>query len=316
MVMQVSDTTATESINLAKCEYAARNSAECKYDARNLELVEDLSDPQVSRDYGPEDIIIDFDIEEQALDEVIPTKTLTTMEIEEEKIVVAVAPSDIGPRQSSMPDLELVFSGEENMVGNIMEGKVEKEVPEIFRPDPEEALADSVRADQSSVEIQLEPSSVDLPDLSVTLEATAIGEQPPIVLTEIIENKVLDLGRNETFMESTTSTVEKKGVTADVYTTNEYLFLVRVDAKEFAFANDEKCAIAIINSLANAEVKKLTAPGVRVSRTDVNDGKEARVYTQSLGLIANGRVCRHSTIDFISVPKVYITLPAPVGVPK
>lgn len=97
-------------------------------------------------------------------------------------------------------------------------------------------------------------------------------------------------------------------ITSDVYTASIIKYLIRIDKEEFAFADDEKSALAIINSLANDEVKKLTNDSVRVFRRDLQDGKEVQVCTQAIGILMNGRVIKHTIIDVIPVPKVFITL--------
>ena len=103
-------------------------------------------------------------------------------------------------------------------------------------------------------------------------------------------------------------------ITPDVFTASIIKYLVRIDKQEFAFADDEKTAMAIINSLANSEVKKLTSPSVKVFRRDLNDGKEVHICTQALGVLVNGRVSKNMIIDLIAVPKVFIILPEPVGI--
>lgn len=101
---------------------------------------------------------------------------------------------------------------------------------------------------------------------------------------------------------------DRIAITPNVFTTSSIKYLIRIDKEEFAFADDEKTALLIINSLAISEVKRLSGPGVKVFRQDLQDGKEVKICTQSLGLLVNGRVIRSTIIDVIPVPKVWFEL--------
>jgi hypothetical protein len=126
---------------------------------------------------------------------------------------------------------------------------------------------------------------------------------PDIFSKEEVKENETNILRGDRKME------DKIQITSNVFTTSDIKYLIRIDNEEFAFANDEKTALSIINSLAISEVKKLSGPNVKVFRQDLQNGKEIKICTQSLGVLMNGRVVRNILIDVIPVPRVFFELP-------
>lgn len=207
--------------------------------------------------------------------------------------------------------------------------EVEKSLPEIFRKSSVKIITDDRKmepmADSGPVYVKVPDENYKkyemgrftgedtglTPDRSKITHST-VTSYGTLTLPPVIKASDCSSG----FSDRIKSTTNRKAVTMDVFTTEEFLYLIREDKREFAFANDEKTAMAIINSLANAEVKKISNPTIKVFREDLKDGKEIKVRTQTLGILVNGRVCRHVTYDIIPVPRIFITLPEPVGIPK
>jgi hypothetical protein len=184
----------------------------------------------------------------------------------------------------------------------------------IFEVDNVEEVTDEDFIPEIKTELKEEKESHEIEGAMEDIDPTGIEEVIPDIFRDNGEEKgetnVLKVNKESLSMD-TTGCIK---ITPDVFTASIIKYLVRIDKQEFAFADDEKTALAIINSLANAEVKKLANPGVKVFRRDLNDGKEVQICTQSLGVLMNGRVSRNTVIDLIPVPKVFIILPEPVGV--
>jgi hypothetical protein len=103
--------------------------------------------------------------------------------------------------------------------------------------------------------------------------------------------------------------VSMNKITTEVYMTPEVSFLIRIDADFFGFADTEKDAIAIVNSLAIHEVKRFEKPGMKVFRRDIDEGREVQIYTQSVGLLYNSKPSKEMIIKIFKVPKSIFVRP-------
>lgn len=246
------------------------------------------------------------------------------------------------PRQQDMPVLDITEQDRTNLDFiivveqpnifderyvedfNVLLGKSEKDSEEKIESDKLESTSHSTAMEDIP---GLNKTSSDLPWPDFDALAESIAES----ISENITENIPEIFREENVLEKQKMEDEGKivfenpkemeieenttpaitgcvKITSDVYTASIIKYLIRIDKEEFAFADDEKSALAIINSLANDEVKKLTNDSVRVFRRDLQDGKEVQVCTQAIGILMNGRVTKHTIIDVIPVPKVFITL--------
>lgn len=181
------------------------------------------------------------------------------------------------------------------------------EEPEVI---DEEFLPVKIELKEEKESQEIEEQMEDIIDPPTLEDVPEIfrDEGDKILVKEKEETNILEIKKEAM---DTTGSIK---ITSDVFTVSVIKYLIRIDKEEFAFADDEKSALAIINSLANAEVKKLANPAVKVFRRDLHDGKEVQICTQTLGVVMNGRVSRNTVIDVIAVPKVFITMAEPVGV--
>lgn len=119
------------------------------------------------------------------------------------------------------------------------------------------------------------------------------------------KTNILDVISSPTDMSETKVVAEDiLPIAPNVFSTSEAKYLIRIDKEEFAYADDEKSALSIINSLAIAEIKKLANTTTKVFRQDLHDGKEVRICTQALGYLVNGRITKNTVIDLVCIPKV------------
>ena len=92
-------------------------------------------------------------------------------------------------------------------------------------------------------------------------------------------------------------------LTPEVFLSFTYNYLIRVDGEIVGYADDEKNAMMILNSMVSDKIKKYEKPSIMVSRKDLKEGKEVQIYSQSLGKLWNGTARKISTIDFVPVAK-------------
>lgn len=95
---------------------------------------------------------------------------------------------------------------------------------------------------------------------------------------------------------------KKEKITPEVFKTSETKFLVRQNGKVLHFADEEKAAISIINSIAKEEVKKLETSSTKVFSRNIGD-KEVAIYTQSIGILMNGSIVKAHIFDIIPVSR-------------
>lgn len=103
-------------------------------------------------------------------------------------------------------------------------------------------------------------------------------------------------------------------ITKEVFTTSELKYLVKIDGQEFAFADDLRSAYAIVNSIATAEVKKLSKPGKKVFRRDLDSESQVQVCTQTTGYLLNGGITKEMILTIVPVPRTFIVRSEPVGI--
>lgn len=96
-------------------------------------------------------------------------------------------------------------------------------------------------------------------------------------------------------------------ITDKVYVTSEpKSYLVFLGGEVLAFSTDESSAMAIAESVAVSEIRKLENPAVRVFRQEKKNGKEIQIYTQALGYLAHGSPKRAVSVEVVPVPQAFI----------
>lgn len=168
----------------------------------------------------------------------------------------------------------------------------ESETPELVREFPRNSENQTNLEKESKLKVEDMETSEPIPEIFRQEEQTEKNQEIIIVDSSNME----------------TSNNDILPITSDVFSTPEVKYLIRIDKEEFSFADDEKSALAIINSLAIAEIKKLANPNTKVFRQDLHDGKEVRICTQALGYVVNGRITKNMVIDVVCVPRaIFVT---------
>jgi hypothetical protein len=104
-------------------------------------------------------------------------------------------------------------------------------------------------------------------------------------------------------------------VTEEVVMTGDLTYLIRIDGEEMAVSTDFEEAKMIIDSLANAEMKRLRNDWTQVFRHNENDDKKVIVSSQALGYVVNGSVYPTTTIDIVTVGRARFARKVPTPPP-
>lgn len=123
-----------------------------------------------------------------------------------------------------------------------------------------------------------------------------------------VENLILELNIMSQF--------EKTDITSDVFTTSEFKYLIKRNNVEYAFADEMKVAVSIVNSVANDEVKKLTTDGTHVFLRADREGCRVQIYTQAIGFLMNSGISKNTVFEIVPVRKIFFVRPDPVGFSK
>jgi len=110
--------------------------------------------------------------------------------------------------------------------------------------------------------------------------------------------------------------IEKTDVTADTFLTSETKYLIKRNGVEYAFADEEKVAISIVNSLATDEVKKLTNDRTHVFLRADREDRRVQIYTQAIGIIMNSGITKNTIFEILPVRKIFFVHSDPVGFSK
>jgi hypothetical protein len=147
-------------------------------------------------------------------------------------------------------------------------------------------------------------------EVTVTSDITELKELKEEIFK--VEKIILELDN----MSSPAPQIEKNDVTNEVFTTNEIKYLIKRNGVEYAFADELKIAISVVNSIANAEIKRLTTDKMHVFlRADRNDCR-VQIYTQSIGIVLNGTVCKNTVYEIFPVKRIFYVHQDPVGFSK
>ena len=110
--------------------------------------------------------------------------------------------------------------------------------------------------------------------------------------------------------------VEKTDVTNEVFMTTETKYLIKKNGVEYAFADELKVAISIVNSIANDEVKKLRTDKMHVFLRSDRDDCRVQIYTQSIGVIMNSYISKNTVYEVFPVKRIFYVHQEPVGLSK
>jgi len=124
-----------------------------------------------------------------------------------------------------------------------------------------------------------------------------------------VENLILELSNMN-------PKVEKTDVTNEVFMTTETKYLIKKNGVEYAFADELKVAISIVNSIANDEVKKLRTDKMHVFLRSDRDDCRVQIYTQSIGVIMNSYISKNTVYEVFPVKRIFYVHQEPVGLSK
>lgn len=97
-------------------------------------------------------------------------------------------------------------------------------------------------------------------------------------------------------------------ITKEVYSTDDYQYLIRGDREEMAFVADRAEALLIIDSLASHDAAIYEKrPNYRVFRQDLNNGEKVVISTQKLGTLYDGAVKIKVVFDMVKIPRFTMT---------
>ena len=93
-------------------------------------------------------------------------------------------------------------------------------------------------------------------------------------------------------------------LTPEVYLDDEArAYLVRINGEVVTVVDTESQAVAIVDSIAEDEVKRLEEPYVKGLRRTMNNGTQVQLFTQTKGWLGNGPIVRVSIIDILVITK-------------
>ena len=90
-------------------------------------------------------------------------------------------------------------------------------------------------------------------------------------------------------------------ITPEVVVDDKIMFLIRVDGEPMAFADTEREAELIIDSIGASEQRRLEDEWTEVYRSDTANNKEVTISIRKLGRMYNGSIAQATKIDFIKL---------------
>lgn len=113
---------------------------------------------------------------------------------------------------------------------------------------------------------------------------------------------------------------ELVNITPEVSMDSQISYLIRIDGQEMAFAKTEEEARLIIDSIANAETKRMTDEVTEIFRNDSKDENRVVLSRKDLGVLYNSSVYKVMEVDYIPVGHALLTrsrheLPAKIPIP-